>query len=225
MTTEPAAEGVIKYRLEFTPGAPLGAAITASLRVWHRRLRSVGLIGRDASRYGGLAYGNLSHRLPDAGFIVSASQTADVADPTPAQFTQVHAWDCRDNRLRATGPAPPSSESLTHAALYDADPDIAWIYHVHSPLLWRQRHALRLPTSDPAIAYGTPAMAQALAALRRTHPDHALYAMGGHADGLISVGRDADATGMALLGMLERVADPGAGDEPLHRGGTPMDRA
>ena len=58
-------EGVIKYQLAFTPGPALAASLLAELIAWQRILHALGLLGRDPERYGGLAYGNLSIRLPD----------------------------------------------------------------------------------------------------------------------------------------------------------------
>lgn len=40
-------------------------------------------------------------------------------------------------RLVVEGPIAPSSESLTHGQLYALDRDSRFVFHVHSPELWR----------------------------------------------------------------------------------------
>lgn len=198
-------EGVIKYRLDFTPApAPSDAAIPTLCR-WHHTLRDLGLIGRDPDRYGGLAYGNLSARCT-GGFLVSASQTADLPAPDARHFVRVTDWDCARNQLSAKGVSPPSSESLTHAALYDADPAIHWIFHVHCPEIWSRRVNLSLPTTPEDVPYGTPAMAAALQSLHAARLS-GIYAMGGHRDGLVSVAATADQAGGQLRDLLGTARD------------------
>lgn len=209
MTVE--AEGVVKYRLDFTPGPALPADCLAPLIAWQRTLHRLGLVGRDPARYGGLAYGNLSLRLADGGFAISATQTADVDRPTPDHYARVTAWDCAGNHIVATGPAPPSSESLTHAALYDADPAIGCVQHVHAPAIWANHARLGLAGTAADVAYGTPAMAAEVARLYRAQgfSGQGVLVMGGHTDGVLAFGPDADAAGQALMRVLERAATSG----------------
>jgi hypothetical protein len=79
----PVDEGVIKYQLQFTPGPALRDPRLAELIAWQRILQGLGLLGRDPDRYGGLAYGNLSLRLADNAFVISASQCADPGSLQP----------------------------------------------------------------------------------------------------------------------------------------------
>lgn len=199
-------EGVIKYQLQFTPGPALRDPRLAELIAWQRILQGLGLLGRDPDRYGGLAYGNLSLRLEGNGFVISASQCADQPRPTVKDYCLVTAWDCAGNRLAAQGPARPSSESLTHAALYDADPTIGCIIHGHSPEIWQRREVLGLASTWPDVAYGTPAMASEMARLYREHGfrGRGALAMGGHRDGIVGLGPDPDAAGYELVRLLRR---------------------
>lgn len=197
-------EGVIKYQLTFNPGATLPSKEIAQLIHWHHRLHTRGLIGRDPERYGGLAFGNLSQRLVGGGFAISGTQTADIPAPTAAHFAQIIDWCCKDNHVTATGPIQPSSESLTHAALYAENPEIRYIFHVHSPEIWRLRERLKLPTTAADIPYGTPAMATEVAHLYQQmgQPAHGVIAMGGHEDGIIGFGQQAEQAGQDLLSLL-----------------------
>lgn len=199
-------EGVIKFQLEFSRGPALSGADLGELIAWQKIMQSLGLLGRDPIRYGGLAFGNLSLRLAQNGFAISASQTADSPLPTAKDYCQVTNWDCATNRIRAQGPANPSSESLTHAALYDASPEIDCIIHGHSPEIWQARESLGLATTAPDVAYGTPQMAIEMDRLyrERSFHGHGVLAMGGHQDGVVSFGRDADEAGWEMVRLLRR---------------------
>lgn len=199
-------EGVIKYDLHYESGPLPQGTDLAELIAWQRIMHELRLLGRDPSRYGGLAYGNLSRRLEDYSFVISASQTADQPRPTTDDYCLVMRWDCRGNRLVAQGPARPSSESLTHAALYDADPTIGCIIHGHAPTIWQRREALGLASSLTEVAYGTPAMAIEMDRLYREHGFHGrgILAMGGHQDGIISFGRTCDEAGWEMVHLLRR---------------------
>lgn len=197
-------EGVIKYQLDYTPGQALERSSLAELIAWQRIMHRLGLLGRDPERYGGLAYGNLSQRVLGRGFVISASQTGDRPLPGPDGYCLVTEWDCAANRIRAHGPAKPSSESLTHAALYDAGPAIGCIIHGHSPEIWRLREVLGLASSPDDTPYGTPAMGDAMAQLYQAHGFSGVgaIAMGGHVDGLVSFGRDPDEAGQEMVHLL-----------------------
>jgi ribulose-5-phosphate 4-epimerase/fuculose-1-phosphate aldolase len=172
------------------------------------------LLGRDPARYDGLGYGNVSARVGPFGdvargrrrFLVTGTQTAGVAHTTLREFCLVEAWDLAANAVTSTGEVAPSSESLTHAALYDASPAIRVVLHVHAPGIWGRARALGIPATDPAAANGTPAMAHEVARLYRegTFASTRVAAMGGHEDGVIAFGDSADAAGGALVRLHAR---------------------
>ncbi|HKK01082.1 MAG TPA: class II aldolase/adducin family protein [Desulfuromonadales bacterium] len=206
-------EGVIKFELQFKEAPPLPAQSLREIGAWRRILWLLNLVGRDPARYEGLGYGNVSLRLPpfDAlplrrAFVVSGTQTGDLSELGPEHFALVTQCDPQVNRVTAEGPIRPSSEALTHGALYAVDADLRCVLHVHSPELWHRAAALGLPCTDPRAAYGTPAMAAEVA---RLYADPAvrggrLLAMGGHEDGLVAFGASAEAAGSALVGAFAR---------------------
>jgi hypothetical protein len=87
---------------------------------------------------------------------------------------------------------------LTHAAVYRANPEINAVFHVHSPDIWQQVH----PSTSSDIAYGTPAMAKAVAELVAS--SSGLFTMGGHEDGVVSYGTDCQAAGLLLIEAREK---------------------
>lgn len=185
-------EGVIKYRLDYRRAEAQPALGFTELNTWRSQLWRLGLIGQDPTRYGGLGYGNISLRLESGGFLVTGTQTGHIPNLSVEHYVRVLEARPADNYLRAEGPLPPSSEALTHAAVYDVAPHIACVAHGHSPDIWRHAESLKLPTVPAQIAYGTPAMAAAVSHLVELNPQQGLIAMLGHEDGLLAYGATAE---------------------------------
>lgn len=201
-------EGVTKFDLRFRPGAAPPPFWIEALNAWRTRLHRWRLIGQDPERYGGIGFGNVSCRVP-AGvhglFLVSGTQTGHLPVLGVQHYSLVTRADVGANSLEAEGPVAPSSESLTHATLYALDPHIDCVLHVHSPEIWRSADRLGLPTTPADAAYGTPAMAQAVARLYRAGQlREGLFVMAGHEDGAVAFGDSAEAAGRALVSILER---------------------
>lgn len=204
-------EGVIKFVLEFTAAEAAAIPGLDELNAWRCVLRQLGLIGQDRARYGGCGFGNISRRLPpyDATknhrpFVISGSQTGHLDELSSAGFATVSEYDAARNRVVASGPVKPSSESLTHGAVYNASADIRVIYHVHSPAIWRCASQLNIPTTDAQVSYGTPAMAREVERLVEESGgmEAGIFVMGGHEDGVIAFGHTADDAGSVLIRAL-----------------------
>jgi len=205
-------EGVVKFQLAHQ-SRPLEervlGEVVRALVGWREVLRRLGGIGQEPGRYGGAGFGNLSLRiapLGDAGrgrrrFLITGTQTGGRRELTLADCSVVERYDLEHNHVTSFGGTPPSSESLTHGAIYDAAPSSRAVFHVHAPELWRQARGLGLPLSRPEVPYGTPAMAHEVERLFREGAlaAHGIFAMAGHEDGVIAFGESADATGAILL--------------------------
>jgi ribulose-5-phosphate 4-epimerase/fuculose-1-phosphate aldolase len=152
----------------------------------------------------------LSVRDSTAGgaFWITATQTGQLEHIASQDVCRVVEWDLGRFFVGAEGTAPPSSEALTHAAIYAADSEVLCVFHVHDPDTWRSAVALALPTIGPSVAYGTVAMADAVAALlskRRERP--LVFATLGHEDGVFSCGGSMDDVGCALVRSLEHALE------------------
>lgn len=203
--TQPAAdEGVIKFALDYAPDAPLPLPLLRPLIAWRDVLARLDLIGQDPARYGGAGFGNVSRRLQGSGFAISGTQTGGLPTLGPPHFARVTACDPARNRVQARGPVAPSSESLTHGMLYALDARVRFVFHVHSPEIWRAREQLALPSTDPAVDYGTPAMAREIERLLASGATarRPIIAMAGHEDGVIGFGRTAAQAGAVLVRAL-----------------------
>ena len=198
-------EGVIKFRLQWQAGPAANADVLRPLEDWRRRLHAIDGIGANPQRYGGIGYGNLSRRSA-GGFWITGTQTGGLDALGPEHYSLVEEWDLAENFVRARGPAAPSSESLSHAALYAVRADIHWVFHAHLPELWRQASQIGLPQTPAAVAYGTPEMALAVQSIAADTTLPLVLSMAGHEDGILAAGRNAEDCGNALLRALARAA-------------------
>jgi len=198
------SEGVIRYRLDYLPGNLPPELDLSGLLLWFGRCRALGLIGQDPERYDGFAYGNISIRA-NLGFVISGTQTGGSPGLSPQDLAWVQDFDPAQNRLRATGPARPSSEAMTHGQIYRADPAANAVIHAHSGLIWRQARRLGLALTSPEVGYGTPEMSTEVEHLLASAPaDAGAFAMGGHQDGVVAYAPDMDTAGRLMLDLLSR---------------------
>jgi len=206
-------EGVVKFQLHWHSGPAPSAREIAELESWRQRFRALGVLGQEPDRYGGVGFGNLSRRAP-RGFWITATQSGGQRQLGPQGYSLVESWDLTANTVRATGPAKPSSEAMSHAAAYDRRKEAAWVFHVHAPELWRAAKLLDLPATAEDIAYGTPAMAEAVAAIVAQAKLPCIVQMRGHEDGMLAVGVSAASTGSALLRAMAEAAAESSGVQP-----------
>ena len=154
-----------------------------------RKLRELHLIGVDSN---GIGFGNLSIRDgATCNFYITGSATGGLAELTLADCVRIVAHDFEQNWLRYQGNAIPSSESLTHAAIYESDPVASAVIHCHDSVLWA-RLLGRVPTTTPVAAYGTPQMAYEIIRLFcvgdvRTRQ---IFVMAGHEGGIVTFGKN-----------------------------------
>ncbi len=199
-------EGVIKYHLDYTRADALHDFDYQSLDRWHRAFKLAGILGQDPDRYDGLGFGNLSQRLHGQQFLVSGTQTGHLDRLLPEHYAVILDTDIIHNRVTAQGPVKPSSESLTHAAIYALHAEIMFVFHGHSPDIWQARGRLGIAETDESIPYGTPAMATEMKRLYEASGmrNSGIIAMAGHEDGIISFAPSADETGQIMLDHLHR---------------------
>ena len=192
-------EGYIKYDSDWTPGPVPAQELTSLLNTWRQPLFEAGLIGHYEDL--GVGYGNLSVRFGlSEQFIISGTQTGHIANTDGQHYALVTHYDIDRNRVSSTGPVQASSESLTHAAIYELNEAINAVVHVHSRALWETLKD-QLPTTAADVSYGTPEMAHEFT---RLYSDTSFRASGvavmaGHDEGIVSIGCDLEEATMRLL--------------------------
>lgn len=203
-------EGTIQFAYELLPfeSSDLEQLRTdpqyAPIAAWRSVLRQLNLIGQMPDRYAGFAYGNLSFRRAD-DFVVTASQTSGAQELTLEDLAIVSHANTERFWVDARGTQPPSSESITHAMLYQADPRVRCILHIHNPSIWQQRQSLKLLQTAEDVGYGTPAMAAAVKSLLENNQSRPLlFATAGHEDGVFVCGRTPADCGTLLVQVLAK---------------------
>jgi L-ribulose-5-phosphate 4-epimerase len=196
-------EGVIKFDCRWmeAENLPQDQRISELIDV-RNKLFDMNLIGVYPD---GIGFGNISARVPGAAsFVISASQTGHVAKCNAAHFTLVTTYSIRDNWVECIGPMRASSESLTHAMIYEVFHEATAVIHVHDNEHW-QRLIGKIPTSDAAVPYGTPEMADEVRRLSRESDlrQSLVMVMAGHEDGILSFGAGLGAALDSLTACLQ----------------------
>lgn len=196
-------DGVIKYSSERVAGQVPASAALKQLNAARSTLFELGLIGAYPN---GIGYGNLSLREEGARFVISASATGAEHTLSLDQYCLVEAFSVERNWVRSRGALPASSESMTHGAIYLANPAVQCVIHVHSRALFDELLAQGAIHTAADIAYGTPAMAQAVMQLVQTQSAlPVLFVMAGHDEGVVAYGTNVGSVTTLLVDTLKRI--------------------
>ncbi len=189
-------EGVIKFRftLKRAPAPEMTQVI--ALEKWRALFFKLGLIGEYPIDK--IGYGNLSSRLQKKTFIITGTQTGHLPHLQAHHYTKVIECDLKKGMVSAEGLIPPSSESLTHYGIYEANPAIQYVFHVHHQKLWNILKDSDADSISEDIPYGTLEMAEAAQKVM-SGKSSGIIVMKGHEDGIISYGTTADEVGKNLL--------------------------
>ena len=186
----------IKFSCERVTAGLTSFGALADLNAYRRKLFDLHLIGVDSN---GIGFGNLSVRegVTD-NFYITGSATGGIPELTLADCTKVVAYDFQRNRVRYEGSALPSSESLTHAAIYESDATAGAVIHCHDLKLWAA--ALnRVPTTSNTAEYGTPEMADQIMQLLTRTKVPKIVVMAGHEGGILTFGENLEEAFAVLM--------------------------
>lgn len=194
-------EGVIKYKclLKFAP--PPSFENYNELENWRSILFKLKFIGEYQPE--GLGYGNLSKRLKEDEFIITGTQTGKLQRLTSEYYTHVKQCNLEKMSVSAVGKIKPSSESLTHYAIYKEHPNLKFIFHIHDKSLWDFMLKNGYSSTPENVDYGTQEMANSVKDCIKNQ-DSGIFAMAGHEDGIIAYGTNASDTGNQILNILKK---------------------
>jgi len=195
-------EGVIKFNLTFRT-EKLGGVDIGELSAWRKVLKGLGLLGQTPGRYDGYGFGNVSQRCA-GGFVISGTQTGALDAVTLDDYAVCETWDLQRNAVDAKGAVKPSSESLSHASIYDVHESVTCALHAHSPDIWRNSVELGIAVTEESAAYGTPEMAIEVRRLTMDMDSPGIFSMGGHEDGVFTFGRSLAEAGQLMVHELVR---------------------
>lgn len=186
-------DGYIKFRCKHTPAEWYGPKLPVSPELKKRfdetdnfrtKVFDQGFIGMYEN---GIGYGNLSFRHEN-NFIITASATGGARELGMDGYTLVTKADIPQNTVYSSGPLPASSETMSHAAVYEASPKADFVLHIHNRILFDMLKEKKAAATPENIAYGTPEMAYAVADIVRKHPSEGTIVMTGHDEGILIYG-------------------------------------
>lgn len=167
------------------------------------RIYELGLIGVYPD---GIGFGNISVRTGEgSAFLITGSATGQFAKLNQSHYALVTKYNFEQNTISCTGQTKASAESLTHAAVYEALPEVGAVVHVHCLWLWGKLLKIH-PTTSAEIEYGTPEMAyavQSLASQMNTN-DEKIIVMGGHREGILAFGSNLKEATLKITNIYNR---------------------
>ena len=194
-------EGVIKFNCQWTKSPPLDEAWVRDLNIWRDEMYRLGFIGVNEE---GIGYGNISIRFKKDEFIISGSGTGKLKTLTGEHYALVTGYNVKENSICSTGATLASSESLTHAMIYEHAKNVHAVIHVHHFGIWKKL-LNTLPSTAEDIEYGTPQMANEIARLfmDKNLLQQRVFAMAGHYEGVVCFGKDLNHAAELLIHHLD----------------------
>ncbi|MFX0136883.1 MAG: class II aldolase/adducin family protein [Candidatus Hodarchaeota archaeon] len=199
----------LKFNLDFTETAlNFNNKKIQELNFWREIFYTLKLMGK---KLDGIGYGNLSQGVDYLNtksgkrqFIITGKDSSALEKLTIKNFTKVLEYDFHKNFVKAEGLVKPSSESLTHGAIYDFDNSLKSIIHVHSQHIWKSAKQLNIPITLENAKKGTTELAFDIQrVLEYTHAsDIGIIVLGGHKEGIISFGKTPKEAGGIILKYL-----------------------
>jgi ribulose-5-phosphate 4-epimerase/fuculose-1-phosphate aldolase len=193
-------DGVIKYSIEHQTASTPEFTGYEMLEALRSRLFALGLIGEKE----GIGYGNLSMRAENLkSFFITASQTGKKSTLKPEYYTHISDYDFSAFKVVSKGEHRPSSEALSHAMIYEIDPGIHSVIHIHSLALWRFMKIKN--TLATTAEYGTDEMVSEIAALYQDRDPFTnnAFVMRGHEEGIMTFGRSVQEAELTLYNIIQ----------------------
>ena len=197
-------EGYIKFNCNWDQNeVRIPAHLFQSLEQQRSRLYDLKLIGMYPD---GIGFGNISVKSGDKkSFFITGSATGQFSTLAPSHYALVNGFSFEKNSVSCTGQTKASAESLTHAAVYEAIPEVCAVVHVHSLWLWKELLNIS-PTTSSDIEYGTPDMAMAVKqlAVRLNNNEERIIVMGGHREGILAFGKNLEEATQTIITIYNR---------------------
>jgi ribulose-5-phosphate 4-epimerase/fuculose-1-phosphate aldolase len=199
-------EGYVKFAVHLTEDDLPACPALCRLNEVRTELHDLGLVGVLPS---GIGYGNVSVRLGRSDkFIISGTATGAKRVLALTDYCLVDSFDVRRNEVFCTGRIRASSESMSHGSVYQANPEVTCVIHIHSPAVFRFMLKNSYPRTSEQAAYGTPRIAEETVQLvRDAGATQGLFVMAGHEDGVIAYGDGVEPARQLLLEIHRKARD------------------
>jgi hypothetical protein len=194
-------EGYIKFDYLLIDGPPLSFDVIEDINDFRTELWDKGLLGTLPD---GISFGNISKRASECLFIISGSNTGKYRILQPEHYVCITEVNINSNLLVCNGKVPPSSEALTHSAIYSALPSVNFVVHFHNSKIWAQL-VNKFPTTNPKAEYGTIELAKELGLLcKLLNPQKDnIVVLGGHRDGIVAFAENITTLREKVVNLLD----------------------
>lgn len=184
---------VIKFNCKFESTTIPEFSVIQELNLIRKYLFNNRLFGINED---GISYGNISAYCDELmeyysaysnkiKFIITASGACGREKFLMDDYSAVVDYDFAKNYVHCIGKHIASSESLTHAAIYNSENKAKFVVHLHNQKIWSQNFN-KLLTTDADIEYGTPELAfNIMELLRDSKNTKPVIILGGHPDGVL----------------------------------------
>jgi L-ribulose-5-phosphate 4-epimerase len=184
---EAVMEGVIQFTIsERQITGPIELPAVERLNRLRQYFYDLHLIGYNSVE--GLGYGNVSVRLPGGACLISGSQTGHLPELTGEHFCVITGFDFEANSVSCRGPLNPSSESLSHSAIYTSAEHLTTVVHFHSAEIWKILYESdTVLHTSPEATCGSIQLSREIAAFvsGSSSTNGLVIVMEGHRDGII----------------------------------------
>ena len=196
-------EGYIKFRADWKKAPPLPKEKLKELNYWRQVMYRHHLIGACENKIG---FGNISQRWNEGVFFaISGSATGNFPLLNEMHYALVNGFDLNENTLTCEGPIIASSESMSHAVIYQECPEVNGVIHVHHLDMWKKL-LHKIPTTDKTATYGSPEMALSIIDLLKNTDlkNRKIFVMEGHREGIFAFGENLKEAASVILDFFKK---------------------
>jgi len=193
-------EGYIKFNIDWKErDLTLNQETFITLNTCRNKLFNLELIGAYDN---GIGFGNISKRFTENKFIITGSATGNISELQSQHYSLVEEYKLNENYVKCIGKTKASSESLSHAIIYETLPKVNAIIHTHNLKMWN-RYFNDLPTTSKKAEFGTPDMALEIKKLLNSNSG--IIIMGGHEEGILCYGETLKDAEKILISYFNKV--------------------
>lgn len=195
------SDGYVKYTAEHKMAPAMDVPYWTQLNDARTHLYRLSLVG---SLPNGVGYGNVSIRFLKNEFFITGTATGALPVLSPDEYCLIESFDLKQNHVVSRGPIQPSSESMTHGAVYQSCPGANCIIHIHSRAIFDGMVRDHYSSTPEDAAYGTPEIAAAIVnCVNELNKDEGCIVMLGHDEGVIAYGPSVERTLMLIQELFD----------------------
>jgi hypothetical protein len=179
-------EGYVKFNPNWDKSEiKVNTRLLEELNIYRTKLIGQNMIGKIPN---GPGFGNISIKHTE-GFLISGTNTGHLPLLQCSDMALVNKWDIAENTVWCKGETCASSETMSHAVIYDANPKVQAVIHIHHFTFW-EKSLGKVPTTSTSNAYGTPELAMEISALvKATESPEGIINLAGHEEGILFYGK------------------------------------